>query len=55
MQFATGGFIAGSIAPLLARSLPALALGMAAFTVASFVLWLIYQRRARETLKGWTP
>ena len=55
MQFATAGFVAGSIAPLLARSLPALALGMAAFTVASFVLWLIYQRRARDLLKGWTP
>ncbi len=55
VQFAAGGFVAGSIAPLLARSLPALALGMAGFTMASFVLWLIYQRRARDLLKGWTP
>lgn len=55
VQFATGGFIAGTVAPLLARSLPTLALGTAAFTVASFVLWLVYQRRARVLLKGWTP
>ncbi len=55
VQFATGGFVAGSVAPLLARSLTSLALGMAAFSVASFVLWLVYQRRARVLLKGWTP
>ncbi len=55
VQFAVAGFVAGTVAPLLARSLPTLALGMAALTVASFVLWLIYQRRARVLLKGWTP
>jgi DHA1 family bicyclomycin/chloramphenicol resistance-like MFS transporter len=55
VQFATGGFIAATVAPLLAVSLTTLALGMAAFTVASFVLWLVYQRRARLLLKGWTP
>jgi DHA1 family bicyclomycin/chloramphenicol resistance-like MFS transporter len=55
VQFALGGIIAGTIAPLLARSLPLLAWGMAGFTVASFALWLTYQRRARTTLKEWTP
>lgn len=55
VQFATAGFIAGSVAPLLALSLTTLALGMAVFLVASFVLWLTYQRRARVMLKGWTP
>jgi len=28
---------------------------MAAFTAASFGLWLVYQRRARSTLKEWSP
>jgi MFS transporter, DHA1 family, multidrug resistance protein len=51
VQFALGGIVAGTIAPLLARSLVALALGMAAFTAASFTLWLVYQRRARVSLK----
>ena len=46
-HFALAAVNAGSIAPLLAHSLKALALGMAAFTVASLVLWLAYQRRAR--------
>jgi len=55
VQFGLGGVIAGTIAPLLAQSLMALAFGMAAFTAASFALWLIYQRRARTTLKDWSP
>ena len=55
IQFAFGGVVAGTIAPLLARSLTTLAAGMAAFTIASFVFWLTYQRRARSTLKGWSP
>jgi DHA1 family bicyclomycin/chloramphenicol resistance-like MFS transporter len=55
IQFALGGVVAGTIAPLLAESLMALAAGMAGFTIASFVLWLAYQRRARSILKGWTP
>jgi DHA1 family bicyclomycin/chloramphenicol resistance-like MFS transporter len=55
VQFALGGVIAGTIAPLLARSLPSLAWGMAVFTAASFALWLVYQRRARATLKEWSP
>jgi MFS transporter, DHA1 family, multidrug resistance protein len=46
-HFALAAVNAGSIAPLLAHSLKALALGMAAFTVASLVLWLAYQRRAQ--------
>ena len=51
VQFALGGVVAGTIAPLLAHSLTLLALGMAAFTGASFALWLVYQRRARASLK----
>ena len=55
VQFALGGFVAGTIAPLLARSLLSLALGMAAFTIGSFALWLVYQHRARTTLEEWKP
>ncbi len=55
VQFALGGVIAGTIAPLLAVSLPVMAWGMAAFAAASFALWLIYQNRARTTLKEWLP
>jgi hypothetical protein len=47
--------VAGTIAPLLAHSLTSLASGMAAFTAASFALWLIYQRRARVSLKEASP
>ena len=47
MQFAFGAVVAGSIAPLLAHALTSLAWGMAAFTAASFALWLVYQRHAR--------
>jgi DHA1 family bicyclomycin/chloramphenicol resistance-like MFS transporter len=46
MQFAFSGFVAGTIAPFLARSLVALLLGMTAFTLASFATWLCYRRRA---------
>ncbi len=48
VQFAFSGFVAGTIAPLLAQSLVGLALGMLAFTTASHALWLAYQRRARH-------
>jgi DHA1 family bicyclomycin/chloramphenicol resistance-like MFS transporter len=54
VQFSAAGFVAASVAPLLARSLPALAWGMAAFTSASFAIWLVYQRYARTALKEWT-
>jgi len=54
-QFSFAGVVAGTVAPLLARSLTALAWGMAAFSVASFVSWLVYQRHARTTLKSWQP
>jgi len=53
VQFSAAGFVAGSIAPLLARSLPALAWGMAGFALAGFALWLVYQRHARNTLEEW--
>ena len=55
VQFAFGGIVAGSFAPLLARSLPSLAWGMAGFTIASLALWIVYQRRARATLEEWSP
>jgi DHA1 family bicyclomycin/chloramphenicol resistance-like MFS transporter len=55
VQFSVAAVVAGTIAPLLSRSLAGLAWGMAAFSVASFASWLIYQRRARPTLKEWRP
>jgi DHA1 family bicyclomycin/chloramphenicol resistance-like MFS transporter len=55
VQFALGAVVAGSIAPLLASALTSLAWGMAAFTVASFALWLVYHRAARPALKESTP
>ncbi len=55
VQFSVAGMVAGTVAPLLARSLTALAWGMAGFSLAGFMAWLIYQRRARATLKDWQP
>lgn len=49
LQFALSAFTAGSIAPLLAHSVLTLACGMAAFTVASTVLWYFYQLRSTST------
>ena len=46
VQFVLGGLVAGTVAPLLDRSLVALALGMAAFSAVSWVLWVHQQRRA---------
>lgn len=45
MQFALGAFDAAAVAPWLAQSLQGLALGMAAFTAASFAAWLLFRRR----------
>jgi len=47
IQFALGGIVAGTIAPLLDHSLVLLAAGMAAFTAVSWLLWVIYARRTR--------
>ncbi|MEO8487646.1 MAG: multidrug effflux MFS transporter [Betaproteobacteria bacterium] len=47
IQFALGGIVAGTIAPLLDRSLTGLAAGMAAFTLASYASWVVYSRRTR--------
>ena len=55
VQFALGAVVAGSIAPLLAHALTSLAWGMAAFTAASFALWLLYQRQARPVSKDLPP
>jgi MFS transporter, DHA1 family, multidrug resistance protein len=46
LQFALGGFNAGTIAPLLDATLSTLAGGMVAFTAASFTVWKAYSRRA---------
>ena len=45
VQFAFSGVVAGTIAPLLAPSLGALALGMLAFTVASFGVFRLLRNR----------
>ena len=55
VQFALSGLAAGTIAPLVSQSLAAFALTMAAFTVAGYSLWLVYQRRAQAHLKSWEP
>lgn len=55
VHFALSAVVAGTVAPFLVASLKALALGMLAATVASFVLWLVYQRRARAHLVQWRP
>ena len=55
VQFALGAVVAGSVSPLLARSLTSLAWGMAAFAAGSFGVWLAYQRRAHSSLKEWSP
>jgi DHA1 family bicyclomycin/chloramphenicol resistance-like MFS transporter len=55
VQFALGGIVAGTLAPILAIGLPYLAWGMAAFAGGSFTLWLAYQRLARHSLGEWTP
>jgi DHA1 family bicyclomycin/chloramphenicol resistance-like MFS transporter len=47
VQFGLGGVVAGTIAPVLDRSLLALAAGMAAFALGSYLLWVIYLRRTR--------
>jgi DHA1 family bicyclomycin/chloramphenicol resistance-like MFS transporter len=55
VQFALSGAVAGTVAPFLAQSVGALALGMTGFTLAGFALWLVYRRRARISLGGWHP
>ena len=44
VQFTLGGFNAGTIAPLLDATLLTMALGMAAFTAASYAIWRLYRR-----------
>ena len=50
-HFALAAVNAGSITPLLAHSIKALALGMAGFTLASLCLWLVYLRRLPRRAK----
>jgi DHA1 family bicyclomycin/chloramphenicol resistance-like MFS transporter len=45
LQFSLSALTAGTIAPFLSHTLPALALGTATFATASSVLWITYQRR----------
>jgi MFS transporter, DHA1 family, multidrug resistance protein len=52
VQFSFGGFVAGTIAPLLAQTLTGLALGMLCATLVSYALWLACRRRLTDTLKG---
>jgi DHA1 family bicyclomycin/chloramphenicol resistance-like MFS transporter len=49
VQFSLSAVNAGTITPLLSHSLWALAFGMAGFTLGSFALWLVYQRRSPMT------
>ncbi|MFO1310527.1 MAG: multidrug effflux MFS transporter [Burkholderiales bacterium] len=51
VQFALGAVVAGSISPLLSRSLTSLAWGMAVFAGASYALWRAYLRGARAASK----
>jgi DHA1 family bicyclomycin/chloramphenicol resistance-like MFS transporter len=55
VHFALAAVVSGTVAPLLVGSLKTLALGMLAAAVASFALWLVYQRRARAHLVSWQP
>jgi DHA1 family bicyclomycin/chloramphenicol resistance-like MFS transporter len=55
VHFSISALVAGTVAPFLVHSLLALALGMMVATVASFALWLVYQRRARPQLRNWMP
>ena len=48
VQFAFSGVVAGTIAPMLAQSLPGLAIGMLAFSLVSHALWLLYRRGPRR-------
>jgi DHA1 family bicyclomycin/chloramphenicol resistance-like MFS transporter len=52
VQFAFSGLVAGTIAPLLARSLLALAGGMLAFAGASCAVWIAYRRGAHTLLRS---
>lgn len=55
VHFSLSGVVAAIIAPFLVESLRALALGMLGAAVASFALWLAYQRRAHHELRTWSP
>jgi DHA1 family bicyclomycin/chloramphenicol resistance-like MFS transporter len=52
VNFALSALNAGSLAPLLAQSTRALALGMAACALASLALWLLYRNRAGASPPG---
>ncbi len=55
VHFSLSAVNAGTITPLLSHSLWALAFGMAGFTLGSFALWLIYQRRSPLTRESPLP
>jgi len=51
IQFTLSGVVAGTVAPFAAHSVLLLAMTMALFTLGGFLLWLVYQHRARAHLK----
>ena len=55
VHFALSAVVAGTIAPFLVRSLQRSRLGWRRAAMASFSLWLVYQRRARAHLGEWKP
>jgi DHA1 family bicyclomycin/chloramphenicol resistance-like MFS transporter len=55
VHFSLSAVVAGTVAPFLVHSLKALALGMLVASVASFALWLVYQRRTHRQLREWIP
>jgi DHA1 family bicyclomycin/chloramphenicol resistance-like MFS transporter len=55
VHFSLSAVVAGTVAPFLVHSLKALALGMLVASVASFALWLVYQRRTHRQLQEWIP
>jgi DHA1 family bicyclomycin/chloramphenicol resistance-like MFS transporter len=55
VHFSLSAVTAGTVAPLLSHSVGALAGGMAAFTVASYALWLVYLARGRPAAPTTSP
>jgi MFS transporter, DHA1 family, multidrug resistance protein len=55
VHFSLSAVVAGTVAPFLVGSLKALAFGMLVSCLASFALWLVYERRTRAQLRSWVP
>ena len=52
VQFAFSGVTAGTLAPLLSKTLAGLAAGNLAFALMSFACWLVYRRRMARSNQG---